>query len=113
MRRLIFISFFALIVALNAVAGKRDASSDSDKQYLIVGVAFYNLENLFDTINANGKYDLEFSPQGARKWDSDKYWKKVNNLARAISAMATPETPLGPAIIGISEVENRLSLIHI
>ena len=34
-----------------------------DKQYLIVGVAFYNLENLFDTINANGKYDLEFSPQ--------------------------------------------------
>lgn len=107
MRRLILIPLLALIVAFNAVAGKRGASSDSDKQYLIVGVAFYNLENLFDTINANGKYDLEFSPQGARKWDSDKYWKKVNNLARAISAMATPETPLGPAIIGISEVENR------
>ena len=27
------------------------------------GIAFYNLENLFDTINNNGKYDLEFSPK--------------------------------------------------
>lgn len=80
------------------------AGSDGDR---LVGIAFYNLENLFDTINANGKYDLEFSPNGSRKWDSDKYWKKINNLSYAISRMTTSATPSGPAIIGISEVENR------
>lgn len=73
----------------------------------VYGIAFYNLENLFDTINANGKYDLEFSPQGNREWNSEKYWAKINNLAYAISRMTTEETPSGPALIGIAEVENE------
>ena len=38
-----------------------------DRHYNLYGVMFYNLENLFDTINANGTYDLEFSPNGARQ----------------------------------------------
>lgn len=75
--------------------------------YTTYGIAFYNLENLFDTINSNGTYDLEFSPKGARKWDSEKYWAKVNKMAYAISQMTTPETPDGPAVIGISEIENE------
>lgn len=72
----------------------------------VFGVAFYNLENLFDTINNNGKYDLEFSPNGSRQWNGDKYWKKIHNMAYAISKMKTKTTPHGPAIIGVSEVEN-------
>ena len=39
----------------------------AQKKFATFGVAFYNLENLFDTINNNGKYDLEFSPAGSRK----------------------------------------------
>ena len=70
------------------------------------GVAFYKLENLFDTINNNGKYDLEFSPAGSRKWDGKKYWSKIKNLSYAISKMTTKTTPLGPAVIGVSEIEN-------
>lgn len=77
------------------------------KQYMVYGVAFYNLENLFDTINANGKFDLEFSPEGSRNWDSQKYRSKIGNMARAIASMKTDYTPLGPAIIGVAEVENR------
>ncbi|MDE6491219.1 MAG: endonuclease/exonuclease/phosphatase family protein [Muribaculaceae bacterium] len=76
-------------------------------QYRVFGVAFYNLENLFDTINNNGKYDLEFSPQGARQWNGHKYWSKINNLAYAISQMTSATTPMGPAIIGVSEIENK------
>lgn len=72
----------------------------------VYGVAFYNLENLFDTINSNGKFDLEFSPQGQREWNSEKYWSKINKLAYTISQMTTYDTPQGPALIGISEVEN-------
>ena len=32
-------------------------NAQTRKQYRTFGVAFYNLENLFDTINNNGKYD--------------------------------------------------------
>ncbi len=81
-----------------------------EKRYNIYGVMFYNLENLFDTINNNGKYDLEFSPNGARQWNGDKYWMKVHNMAYAISQMATPNTPNGPAVIGVCEIENETVL---
>lgn len=77
------------------------------KQYRVYGIGFYNLENLFDTINNNGKYDLEFSPGGSRQWNGKKYWSKINKLARCIEAMKTDKTPNGPAILGISEIENR------
>ena len=77
-----------------------------DRRYNMYGVMFYNLENLFDTINNNGVYDLEFSPNGARQWNNEKYWKKQHNLAYAISQITTQGTPDGPAIIGVSEIEN-------
>lgn len=72
------------------------------------GIAFYNLENLFDTIPNNplGR-DLEYTPGGSNQWDSRKYYNKLHNLATAIAAMTTRTTPYGPAIIGVSEVENR------
>ncbi|MDE7402731.1 MAG: endonuclease/exonuclease/phosphatase family protein [Muribaculaceae bacterium] len=77
-----------------------------DRKMATFGVAFYNLENLFDTINNNGKYDFEFSPKGDHKWDSHKYKSKINRMAYAISQMPTKTTPLGPAVIGVSEIEN-------
>jgi len=105
MRRLTFIALAAIMVlsALDLAAGP----NGEKKQFRVYGVAFYNLENLFDTINNNGKYDLEFSPGGARKWDGYKYRSKLKNLARAIEHMTTKTTPMGPAIIGVSEIENR------
>lgn len=81
-----------------------------EKRYNMYGVMFYNLENLFDTINSNGTYDLEFSPNGARQWDGRKYWSKIHNMAYAISQMKTSGTPFGPAIIGVSEIENETVL---
>lgn len=96
------ILFLSLILFLSCAFGKAQ-----EKKFQVYGVAFYNLENLFDTINNNGKYDLEFSPQGARQWNSAKYNSKLKNMAYAISQMATKITPTGPAIIGVSEIENR------
>lgn len=88
--------FFSLLPAVNA----------QKAQKAVYGVAFYNLENLFDTINNNGKYDIEFSPQGSRQWDGKKYWQKQYNMAYAISQMANKFIPDGPAIVGICEIEN-------
>ena len=75
------------------------------------GIAFYNLENLFDTIpnNPDGR-DLEYTPGGKNQWDTRKYFNKLHNMATAIAALTTRTTPYGPAIIGVSEVENRTVL---
>jgi hypothetical protein len=95
----------ALMMALCLAPMK--AQQNQGKRVQVFGVAFYNLENLFDTINNNGSYDYEFSPKGKNQWDSRRYWKKINNMAYSISQMTTPSTKYGPAIIGVSEVENR------
>jgi glycosidase len=105
MKRNIILSLIALFCCASMMAQQNQGAAK--KQYMVYGVAFYNLENLFDTINNNGSYDLEYSPNGARQWDGRKYWIKINNLARAIAAMTTQTTPNGPALIGVSEVENR------
>ncbi len=94
------------LALLLGVSASVSAYAQERKMYRTFGVAFYNLENLFDTINNNGKYDFEFSPQGSYRWDGAKYWKKINNIAYSISQMTTKTTPIGPAVIGVSEIEN-------
>ena len=101
MKRLLLI--LAAALALHTGVGAQEARTAVQT----AGIAFYNLENLFDTINNNGKYDLEFSPAGARQWDGKQYWSKINNLARAITNFTTQTPPSGPAFIGVSEIENR------
>ncbi len=55
--RILTLSLLLLMGASAAVS-----ASAQERKFRTFGVAFYNLENLFDTINNNGKYDLEFSP---------------------------------------------------
>lgn len=83
-------------------------SQESGRKMQVAGIAFYNLENLFDTIPNNplGR-DEEFTPNGSRQWNGEKYWSKIHNLAYAISQMATTTTPIGPAILGVAEIENK------
>lgn len=104
MKRLFLLPIFAVLLGFCMQA--QDNQSQK-KKYQVFGVAFYNLENLFDTINNNGTYDLEYSPAGAKKWNGLKYRNKIENLARAITAFTTQSTPNGPAFIGVSEIENR------
>lgn len=99
MKRILTLSLVMLLICGNVMS--------QGKRYQTFGVAFYNLENLFDTINNNGKYDLEFSPEGKNRWDGEKYKSKLKNMAHVISEMTTKLTPLGPAIIGVSEIENK------
>lgn len=99
-RRITIILFSALLCVLGSIEIK-------SANYQLFGVAFYNLENLFDTINNNGKYDLEFSPEGKYRWDGQRYKSKLKNMAYAISKLTTKHTPSGPAIIGVSEIENK------
>lgn len=79
----------------------------SAQQYQIVSCGFYNLENLFDTLDTPNVSDTEFSPNGTRKWTPDRYREKLANMARVISEMGTELTPDGPVFLGVAEVENR------
>lgn len=78
-----------------------------DKKEQLYGVAFYNLENLFDTRHDEGKKDYEYLPDGRNKWDDEKYQAKLKNMSTVLSMLATDKLPEGPAVIGMAEVENN------
>ena len=67
-----------------------------------VTVAFYNLENLFDTIDQENN-DEEFLPEGSNRWTPERYQHKLRNMSHVISLIGGD----GPAIIGVAEIENR------
>lgn len=66
-------------------------------------IAFYNQENLFDTIDDPNKNDNEFLPTAKKGWNTEKYTNKVNNMAKVISGINSEQAP---DIIGMCEVEN-------
>ena len=72
-------------------------------------IGFYNLENLFDVYNDPVKNDEEFLPEGKNKWTEAKYQKKLQNMAKVIKAMKE-ENGVWHAVLGVSEIENRLVL---
>lgn len=78
-----------------------DSSQKSRAKELCI--AFYNVENLFDTSDNPDKIDEDFTPEGRYKWTEAIYQEKLNNLAKAISSI----NQVGPDILGIAEVENR------
>jgi len=66
-------------------------------------IAFYNVENLFDTVDDVNVDDAEFTPSGKSNWTDEKYHKKLNNIAKVIHAMNQEK---GPDLVGLCEVEN-------
>ncbi len=64
---------------------------------------FYNVENLFDTFDNPDKDDDEFLPHGAMRWTNWKYWEKLKNITRVITAVGQMQSP---SLVGLCEVEN-------
>ena len=101
-KRITFIAFM--------LCGTIALSQGKAKEYKIRTIAFYNLENLFDTINDVNKND-EASPIMEMKGNRGKvYWDKIDKLATVISQIGADRANTSPAIIGVSEVENRAVL---
>lgn len=68
-------------------------------------IAFYNLENLFDTEDDPDTYlDEQFTPKGEKRWDKERYQSKLTNLAKVISQLANDEAP---TFLGVCEIENK------
>ena len=100
MKRLTYILLALCVLSCATACGQKKQPAEN---FAVVG--FYNVENLFDTLDDPGKDDSQFLPDGENKWTPDKYRKKLNNIARTIRAMAT-ENGQYHAILGLAEVEN-------
>lgn len=74
--------------------------------YKVALIGFYNLENLYDTIDNPIVNDEEFLPTGIRNYNTAIYKSKIQNLATVISQMGADKSPDGPAILGVAEIEN-------
>jgi len=94
MKRVVFLLFFFVMLTIHT-------EGQDNKNF---SVLFYNVENLFDTIDTKGIEDEEFTPEGAKSWNTERYQRKIDDLARVMNSME--ETDL-PSIIGMAEVENR------
>ncbi len=79
---------------------KLETDLQEQNSYLI---AFYNVENLFDTINDPITDDDEFTPSGFKKWNKKRYEKKLDDLSWVLSNINKEL----PTLIGLCELENR------
>ncbi|MCD8185500.1 MAG: endonuclease/exonuclease/phosphatase family protein [Rikenellaceae bacterium] len=61
--------------------------------------AFYNVENLFDTVNDPASQDGDFTPDGRYGWTEERLNEKTGHLARVLSEIAAD-------LVGLAEVEN-------
>lgn len=76
----------------------------------IFSIAFYNLENLFDSENNESTLDKDYTPDGIFQWDKSRYDEKINNLGVAISKIGEMRSSIPPVFIGVCEVENESCL---
>lgn len=97
---IIFIAISSFLFLISC-GGTKKAKVDLSKTYRF---GFYNVENLFDTLNHPEKFDDDFTPYGKQKWYTERYFKKIKDLDRVISGMSYP------ALLGICEVENATVL---
>jgi endonuclease/exonuclease/phosphatase family metal-dependent hydrolase len=73
-------------------------------------VAFYNLENCYDTLDDPFTADEEFTPGGSKQYTAEILQHKLNNLSRVISELGPPGRLSPPDLLGVAEVENRFVL---
>lgn len=99
----LLLSFLILIMFGNAQV-------QNTKKFKIHTIAFYNLENLFDTINDPTKLD-EYSPMMVLKTNRKAaYNQKIKNMAKVIAEIGKDVTHNSPVILGVCEIENKMVL---
>ncbi len=110
MKHLIYkITLLGVLIALSTNV----SAQEENKEFEPVCIAFYNLENLFDTLDAEGVSDGDFTPTGGNAYTSERYQKKLENLSYVISKIGTETTPDGPAILGVCELETEQVLLDL
>jgi hypothetical protein len=94
------------LIAISLLMISVTFSQNKSKKYNIRTLAFYNLENLFDTINDVNKNDEASPIMGIKTGRSKIYWDKIDKLGSTMAQIGQDKAKTSPAIIGVSEVEN-------
>lgn len=92
------------LVFLFSCSGERNKSKRN------LTLVFYNVENLFDLEDEPGKSDEEFTPESEKKWNQERYTKKLEDISNVLSSINKNELP---EIIGLCEVENEKVLVDL
>ena len=77
------------------------------KDYQIESIAFYNVENLFDTVDDTLTFDDDRTSLGKDRWTEERYLRKIENISRVLSQIGSGQAEVAPVIIGLCEIENR------
>ena len=80
--------------------------SQKAETYEVRTIAFYNLENLFDTKNDTLIFDDDRTPTGKDNWTEERYWHKIEQLATVLVELGATSKTSNPDILGVCEVEN-------
>lgn len=65
-----------------------------------IGIAYYDLDHLYDTIPSPFYNDSKYTPEGKLKWNTARYERRIRNTAAVIDTMAMP-------IVALWSVENE------
>ena len=90
------LTFIALLLIVSAC-------SYAQKKPVHFTAMFYNVENLFDTINDPAINDEDYLPSAKIPWNTGRYNVKIEHISKV---MASVDSPVLPDIIGMAEVEN-------
>ena len=103
-KQLIIPSFILLIfIACASQKPNKNAANSLD-------IMFYNVENLFDTINDPRTKDEEYLPNSDKRWNSEKYQTKLNHIAEVILKIDNNNLP---DLIGVCEIEHKSVLLDL
>ena len=94
----------AILLLLQFACSSSKTGKTGEKEKIAGRILFYNVENLFDTINDEGHSDGEFTPENEKNWNAERYQFKLAQLSKVI---ASADTGYLPNIIGLCEVENQ------
>jgi predicted extracellular nuclease len=102
MNRFLLSAFVLMTIAsLECCKEKKELSIVAEDDSILV--AFYNVENLFDTADDPAIKDEEFTPTGRKAWTEERLQDKVEKLAKVLSSLSEQL----PDVVGLCEVENR------
>lgn len=97
-----FVHLALALLVIGFVACKSTNKSQSETNVNRI-VGFYNVENLFDTINDPNINDEEFLPNSKKEYGTERYNEKLSHLAKVIADFK-------PDMLGVCEVENDVVL---
>ncbi len=100
--------FLSLIACVPLLVSHSAGAQSKDKPVgkNATAIGFYNVENLYDTIDDPLKDDKEFLPASPNQWNSPRYLQKIDHISDVLSQMGTEEAN-GLSVFGLAEVENK------